>query len=209
MLAYAVIMSLASFFLLPKLNALGEKLHSTDGPPSKLTYLLQRLVLLLNPFLTMSAAWGLLLWADWEFYEHLFRDHKILARIVVALSFSFISFGTIWAYGVFAKRDQHPDRNHPDQLRRASSRALDLAWRWSDLERRKFILNAVAVIVAFPWQETLDVSIDVASAGKAHPWPLKAIMSIMLTAVFVPLYLWFIRKAALDAEKAEDVGLAF
>eukprot|EP00747_Dinoflagellata_sp_TGD_P212698 gnl/TRDRNA2_/TRDRNA2_85761_c1_seq6.p1 gnl/TRDRNA2_/TRDRNA2_85761_c1~~gnl/TRDRNA2_/TRDRNA2_85761_c1_seq6.p1 ORF type:complete len:662 (+),score=124.12 gnl/TRDRNA2_/TRDRNA2_85761_c1_seq6:105-1988(+) len=209
MLSYALVMAAASFIFLPKLNQLGESLHTSSTSPNYGTYFLQRMVLLLNPFLTMSAAWGLLLWADWEFYEHLFREHKILARLIVALGFSFISLTTIWIFGIREKREQHVDRNHPDQLRRASSRALDLAWRWSDLERRKFILNAVAVVIAFPWEETLDVSIDVATQGQAHPYPLKVFLAFVVTATFVPLYLQFIRKASSDAEKVEDRALAF
>merc|ERR1719311_1894470 len=45
MLVYAILMALASFFLLPKLNASGEKLHTASGTPNTFTYILQRLVL--------------------------------------------------------------------------------------------------------------------------------------------------------------------
>eukprot|EP00747_Dinoflagellata_sp_TGD_P079210 gnl/TRDRNA2_/TRDRNA2_160423_c2_seq1.p1 gnl/TRDRNA2_/TRDRNA2_160423_c2~~gnl/TRDRNA2_/TRDRNA2_160423_c2_seq1.p1 ORF type:complete len:285 (+),score=55.98 gnl/TRDRNA2_/TRDRNA2_160423_c2_seq1:33-857(+) len=208
LLAYALVMCLAAFFLLPKLNRLGERLNGPQGG-SLAGYFLQRMVLLLNPFLTMSAAWALLLWADWEFYENVFRHHQVFARIVVGFWFAFVCFGAIWIYGIVAKREQHHDRSHPDQLRRASSRALDLAWRWSDLERRKFILNAAALVIAFPWEGALDTSVDVAVAGKAHPWPLKALMAVVLTGIFVPLYLYLIHDEAANAEKQEDITLGF
>ena len=45
---------------------------------------------------------GLLLWADWEFYEHLFREHKILARLIVVLTSVSVLKTAFKAFGVLA-----------------------------------------------------------------------------------------------------------
>jgi len=196
---YALAMIGIAVFAIPRLNALGERLQDSLG-----AYATQRLLLLLNPFLVMSVAWAFLLWADWEFYEYRFRGELVLGRAVVGVLCTLACFASILVYGRYAKRFPHPDRNHGDRLRRQSSKALDLAWRWADLEKRKFVLNAMAVIMGFSWGEAFNASIDGALAGYMHPLLLKVLLALLVTALAYPVYTHYVRDMVSAMERQED-----
>jgi len=202
LLIYALVVSAAALLLQARLNLIGERLESTLGG-----YFGQRMILLLNPFLVMLVVWSFMLWADWEFFEHLFRGEEIMGHVVWSTLCTIVSFGLVYLYAKQAKRVMHPDRNNEDRLRRQSSKAMDLAWRWADLEKRKYLLNAVAVMVAFSWAQSFSVSIDAAVEWRAHPFGVKAVLTALVTAVAFPVYFFYVRHVVPLMERGEDQEL--
>jgi len=199
---YAIGVTSAALFLLPRLNTLGERLQDSIGG-----YATQRVILILNPFLVMSSAWAFLLWADWEFYEYLFRGQRVLGRIVWSILCTIVCFAGIYVYALHGKRLPHPNRLSEDPMHGQSAKAMDLAWRWTDLEKRKFILNALAVLIAFSWGESFNVSIDGASTTILHPLWLNFILAAITTAMALPAYTFFVREMVTATEKMEDKEL--
>lgn len=199
MLLYAVAMVALAIVAIPRLNALGERLQDKLG-----AYATQRVLLLLNPFLVMSVAWSILLWADWEFYEYRFRGEVVLGRTVFGILCTMGCFAAVLVYGRYAQRFPHPDRNHEERLRRQSSKALDLAWRWADLEKRKFVLNAMAVIIGFSWGEAFNASIDGTFVGFMHPLLIKVLLAILVTGIAYPVYTHYLKEIVADMERQED-----
>jgi len=202
MLGWAVFITVVAIVVIPRLNTIGEKAENTLGK-----YATQRLLLLLNPFLVMCIVWAVLLWADWEFYESLFRGEPILGRVVFAIVCSIACFGGILAFAKLSKRSMHPERMDPDRLKRQASKAMDLAWRWADLERRKFVLNAMSVLIAFSWGEAFNSSVDGAVASGAAPLWEKLLLTILVTMVVFPVYYYCVKDIVPAMQRLEDEEL--
>lgn len=186
-----------TFYLLPKLQQLSQKLIS----PLK-----KRVLLMLHPFLTMSVAWAVLLWADWTFYEAYFRGKAVLGRMWFAFLASFVVFGIIYFIAHTQKRIMHPDRNSASKDDREKAHAVDLAMRWTDLERRKFTLCMMALVVAFAWEETYDESIEGSYSMTGSGWKtlIKFFDAMIISAVLLPVYVWYVRPHVEGLEEEED-----
>lgn len=200
---YTASMAALAVFSLPRLQHFGQKVQSPLG---------KRLLLMLHPFLAMSVAWAVLLWADWTFYEWYFRDATVLGRVWFAFLAGFCVLGIIFVMAHLQRREMHENRSSDDKLERDHAHQVDLHLRWSDLERRKFILGMMALIVAFAWLQTYDKSLDGSYSGAGMVnWKtlIKLVDAAVLTAVLLPIYIWYLQPkiAALEEEEDEMVGL--
>lgn len=89
-LAYTLLISAVSLVALPYLQRATGQNQSTGWR--------YRVLLILQPFLTMCMSWAVLLWADWEIYEYWFRGKPVLGRVIFSLVATQI-MGAV-AYGV-------------------------------------------------------------------------------------------------------------
>lgn len=189
---YGCAMVALTVYLVPKLHHLGLKLQDALGG-----HLAQRVLLILNPFLCMSITWSFILWADWEFYEHLYRGQPVLGRIAWASVCSFVSFLAVWLYAKHSHREPIEDGS-------GQGRTLDLAWRWHDLERRKNVLNAIAALVAFAWAQVLGAAVADATSSSLHPLIGQFVLAVLVTLIGYFIYVRYVMPTVLAAQDFEE-----
>lgn len=196
MLAYACLMVAVAIVFLPRLHHVGLVLQGFAGG-----YLAQRAMLIMNPFLCTSVSWSFILWADWEFYEHLFHGDPLLGRIVWAMVCSIGALVAVVVFAVYRQRQRAADSGFEKE-----DDTVNLAWRWHDLEERKNALNAVAVLIAFSWAEVLITAVDGSMAGSRRAWcfGVLALISVPVTATGYFLYDRYISPAVFASQEAEE-----
>merc|ERR1719379_928404 len=164
-LAYTLLISAVSLVALPYLQRATGQNQSTGWR--------YRVLLILQPFLTMCMSWAVLLWADWEIYEYWFRGRPVLGRVIFSLAatqiFGAVAYGVAWHTTLpkVPPRDpnQDPAQARKDQEQDAVKQAMILTKRMTHLATRKFFLSMLAMVVAFSWEETLDQSIEAMVPG--------------------------------------------
>jgi hypothetical protein len=191
LLIYAVLITVAAFFVIPLLDDWTYQ-HSHTA-----SLVVIRLHHLCYPFITMSCAWAFLLWGEFEFYESLFATNAILARAVFALLCTAMCFSLLFGFSVVVKRRnaaaqaRSPVGQDARSLAHLKTQALIDEEHERDI--RRLVVNMLSLIIAFSWEETFDASVEGAVEGDAHPATAKVIMALVVAAVVLPVYVFYLR----------------
>lgn len=203
-LLYVVLMGVLAFFLFPVIDRLVyDPFHNRPGDEESMhehhtasARIRLRLLLLCYPFLTMSVAWGVLLWAEMEFYGVLFAGSFILGRAVFALLCSYVCFSLIVVFGAYFKHKQELVISKGYSLADRDAASLDLhVQQGHEQDVRKFLLNMLALLIAFSWEETFDAAIEesVPGHGPGHAAPMKLLLSFLTMLIALPVYAQYLR----------------
>jgi len=175
LLIYCVGLLLLSVAVLRPLELQAEQyLHS---------HILKRGFALVTPFLMMSVAWGFLLWADWTFYEHIFKNEGLLGRLMFSLSATTILVGAIYVTAT--------------QLNN---------YKW----RRKFVLGVCGLVIGFSWEEVFDEAIECLAEGYGHGHPvmLKLFLALLMAAILMPVYIFYLKPIVERERELEELKLS-
>lgn len=203
LLLYAVLITVAAFFIIPWLD------HWMLEHSQTASRVLIRLHLLCYPFITMSCAWAFLLWGEWEFYESLFMGNAMLGRAVFAFLCTTMCIVLLFAFSVVVKRRSDAERARAVG-QDARSLQLSKIQAQVDEERerdiRRLVVNMLSLIVAFSWEETFDAAVEGAVEGSAHEATAKVILAIVVAGAVLPVYILYLRPYvdAIDREVHPD-----
>lgn len=204
MLLYAVLMTVAAFFLVPLLD------HWMLEHSQSASRIAIRLHSLCYPFMTMSVAWAYLTWGEWEFYESMFAGNAILARAIFAILVTTTCFAVLLGFSVIMKRRSDAAQARAASAQDARTAQLSKIQAQVDEERerdiRRLVVNMLSLMIAFSWEETFDASVEGAVEGDAHPATAKVLLALLVGAAVLPVYIFYLRPYvdAVDREVHPD-----
>jgi len=169
---YALGFFVLGMVLLPNLEGIIKRPHSK---------LVQRLLSLIEPFTTMSIAWGILLWADWTMYESLYRGQEVLGRMLFAVCASVLAICAVKLAAI-------------ERFKGASG-------------RRHSFLCMLTLVVGFAWEETFDAALEGASEGIAHPLFFKFGCAFATVGAVAPVFIAYIRPIVQRLQQEDAKGL--
>jgi len=175
MLAYGVAMLLITAFAVKSMNAVKAR----EGT----SYTTTRVIMFFTSFFTMSVAWALILWGEWQFIQKMYAGSPITGRLFFAMICSLIA-----GVGIIALAYLLPESSN-DSVQHS----------------RKVALVAMSLVVGWSWELCFDAAIESLAEGSVHPAIYKVSLALGLGAVIIPVYMWFLKPYAI--EKSEAAGL--
>eukprot|EP00928_Gymnodinium_smaydae_P087004 TRINITY_DN7136_c0_g1_i1.p1 TRINITY_DN7136_c0_g1~~TRINITY_DN7136_c0_g1_i1.p1 ORF type:complete len:531 (-),score=142.89 TRINITY_DN7136_c0_g1_i1:100-1692(-) len=135
---------------------------------------------------SMSMAWCLLFWADWQIYELGFDGERVSGSILIALLLTAVSFAGVFVLDFIADR---------------------LAVGHGARSVRSLVL-ALGILVGFAWEKSFDIAMeDVAHSGRLFGIPptlTTYIMGIVLCVVVLPAWRWYILPKTVEEEAEKE-----
>jgi hypothetical protein len=165
------------------LAVLISKLQPEAGSSSLASYILRRFFGFCNAFVSMSVAWGLIFWGQWQFEEAWFRGDGFVGSVIFAVAASCFSMAGIICLAYIGQ----------------GSRA-DLAKNEARLG-----LRSLSLLVAFAWEKSLDGAVEALAESSEHQMSMKIQLSVGLSVVVLPIYVIFFKPIAkASEERIED-----
>jgi len=167
------------------LTCLGSFAATTADAETRLSGSARRLFCAYRNVSSISMAWCLLFWAEWQVYALGYTGIRIGACLAIALLVTVASAVAILALDVIA-----------DELARArhNTRAL-----------RSMILS-LGLAVGFTWERAFDMGLDKFSlhhfSGQGHHFLLRHIPPLVLSLTVLPAWSWYILPHTLQKEKS-------
>jgi hypothetical protein len=139
-------------------------------------WLAARFAMFFSSFVAMAAAWAFLSWGEWEFEEVQFQFQPLLGKLAFATAIAFVS-GLVLV--LMAKLLPRPTE---DDLGGGAG------WKGSAARIERVVLIAIALMVAWSWEETFDEAIEGWTEGDKNAHLHKIILAVGMAAVIIPVY---------------------
>lgn len=162
--------------LLPRLN---DWVQNTRKP------WVQNLVHISKVVLIMLIAWGFLLWGEWEFHEHLFVGSLMFGHMCFAMIATLVCLMVLYLRATFGERVMSPEARETNAIM-TTGISLVAAWSW------EHCFNLAFDIIGSKYQVGFDGLVP------------KLILSIVVPACLLPVYLTYVRKEVLEIEEFHE-----
>jgi hypothetical protein len=144
---------------------------------NKTSYAAKRALMFVSAVLALNVAWAFLYWGEWQFFEAWYPHSETRGRVLFAITSSCIA-----ALGIVILT----------KMQKGSARTKKLA------------LTALALVVAFSWEQVFDAAVDQMVEGDAHPVYHKVMTTLVMAAIVVPVYAIYMKPITMPA--AEAIG---
>jgi len=146
------------------------------------SYAVKRIMSFFTTVLCMNVAWAFLYWGEWEFFEALYPDDLLRGRVMFAVLATTV--GGLALVG----------------LCKIPAAAAGLGIR----KERLVALTAVGLVVAWSWELCFDSAIESMVEGDSHPVAWKITATILMMAILVPVYAYYVKP--ISGPAAEAIG---
>jgi len=176
MFAYALVLVVSCVSVVPKLHKWGHTGHYQH----KIAHFIKVLLI-------MCAAWGFLLWGEWEFATHFHAD-PLFGHMVFALLATMVCLFVLLACGYFIPVDRKDDVH-------------DL------LGAAEIGCTGLALTCAFSWEHCFHVALDIVGqeyqVGYGGLIP-KITLAVLVPCFVLPVYVNFIKPKVIQIEEDDE-----
>jgi hypothetical protein len=178
MIVYAIILTLFTAVILPKL---GVKVSHSASPTVRKMHDFLRMTLV------MMAAWGFLLWSEWQFTEGSFKDDRLFGNMVFAMGCTFFCLFLIHVAGTTL--DSMPV-NDPSLTEDQRQFRIELR------QTAHLFTVGFSLCTAWAWEHSFSMALDVFAwkfqVGYGGLVP-KIAVAVLMPILIIPVYVNFLK----------------
>jgi len=165
MLGWSIGLTVIAALVMPTLNKM------TRGSSHEIA---RQCLHVLKVVIIMHVAWGFLLWGQWEFHDHLFPTQGLFGNILFALLATFVCLGVLLGMAKFSAV----------ATTREAKQTYDI------------VTTGISLVAAWSWEQTFNTCFEI--VGQAYQVGYeglvpKLVLSVVVPAAVLPLYLSYIR----------------
>jgi len=135
----------------------------------------------------MCFAWCMIWGTRWVFVKHpIFPIHTMMGHVILCLALSALS--CLAVFGL----DKVDDMHKGSEDSRTGAQAIQV------------IVNAIAILVGFSWEQTFDHGVVAVASQTDHPETVKIVMGLCITAVIMPMWRRQILMKSMQLQKLKE-----